>query len=99
MEPTSEQDLKRLLEEGKITQEDYSQLNETMSKSKHTHPSSLGMSASEFALRKRLLIYGFVVCCIGLPAGLLLKLPVVWGLALAGILIGFFKMKSLGIVK
>ena len=43
--------------------------------------------------RHRALTYGFVVSLVGLPIGLVLNLPVVWGLSLAGIIIGSFKSK------
>ena len=37
-------------------------------------------------------MYGFVVSIIGLPVGILLRLPVVWGLAIVGIVIGGIKI-------
>lgn len=46
--------------------------------------------------RRALLWYGFIVSVIGLPVGLALNLPVVWGLSIAGILIGGFKLRVLG---
>ncbi|MCC7474894.1 MAG: hypothetical protein IT425_05830 [Pirellulales bacterium] len=42
--------------------------------------------------RDRALIYGLVVSIVGLPVGIALGLPVVWGLAILGILIGSFKL-------
>lgn len=42
--------------------------------------------------RNRMLMYGFVVSIIGLPVGILLRLPVVWGLAIVGIVIGGIKI-------
>ena len=44
------------------------------------------------ARRHRMLMYGFVVSIIGLPIGVFLKLPVVWGLAILGIIIGGIKI-------
>ena len=44
--------------------------------------------AYEAARRNRMLMYGFVVSIIGLPIGILLGLPAVWGLAILGIVIG-----------
>jgi hypothetical protein len=40
---------------------------------------------------KRMLAYGFVVSVIGLPVGIVLGQPVVWGLAILGIVIGGIK--------
>ena len=48
--------------------------------------------AYEAARRNRMLIYGFVVSIIGLPIGILLRLPVVWGLAVLGIVVGGVKI-------
>jgi hypothetical protein len=42
--------------------------------------------------RDRALTYGFVASIIGLPSGLYLGLPVVWGLAIFGILTGGTKI-------
>jgi hypothetical protein len=42
--------------------------------------------------RNRMLMYGFVISIIGFPIGILLKLPVVWGLAIFGIIIGGTKI-------
>jgi hypothetical protein len=41
--------------------------------------------------RDRALMYGFFVSIIGLPIGVVLELPVVWGLAILGIVIGGIK--------
>ena len=43
-------------------------------------------------LRERMLAYGLVVSAIGLPAGIVLGLPVVWGLSIAGLVVGGIKM-------
>jgi hypothetical protein len=42
--------------------------------------------------RDRMLLYGIVASVIGVPAGIVLSLPIVWGLALIGILIGSIKL-------
>jgi len=55
--------------------------------------SNLGSSGPHRAtLRDRALMYGFVVSIIGLPAGVVVGLPVVWGLAILGIVIGGIKI-------
>jgi hypothetical protein len=43
------------------------------------------------ALHNRLLMYGFVMSIVGLPIGIFLNLPVVWGLAVLGIVVGSIK--------
>ena len=47
------------------------------------------------AHRKRVLTGSFILCLIGLPIGILLKLPYVWGLAIAGIIIAGAKLMTL----
>ncbi len=47
--------------------------------------------------RRRMLTYGVVVSLIGIPVGILLKQPVVWGLAILGIVVGGIKMVRRGI--
>ncbi|MBN1346862.1 MAG: hypothetical protein JXQ73_29490 [Phycisphaerae bacterium] len=46
-------------------------------------------------MRERLLTGGLWLCLIGLPVGLYLRLPYVWGLALAGIAIAGFRLYTL----
>ena len=100
MEPTSEQELIQLLDEDKITEDEYLQLKEAMQeKQARDENDSKKMSPGEFALRKKMLIYGVSVSFIGLPVGLIMALPYVWGLSIAGIVVGLFKMKKLGIIK
>ena len=100
MEPTSEQELKQLLEEGKITEEEYQQLKKAMKQrlpEDHHYPKN--MSAGEFALRKKMLLFSLTMCVIGLPAGLILGLPFVWGLSIIGIIVNVINMKRYRIIK
>lgn len=100
MEPTSEQELKQLLEEGKITEEEYQQLKEAVRGRKPNEDIKLNtMSDGEFKLRKKMLIYGLTCSVVGLPIGLILELPYVWSLSIAGIVIGAIKMKKYRIIK
>jgi hypothetical protein len=46
-------------------------------------------------LRKKMLTYGFTMSLIGLPVGLIMKLPYVWGLADLGIIVGGLKLQLL----
>ena len=43
------------------------------------------------AFRRRLLVFGLVLCAVGVPAGFLLEMPFVSGLAIAGLVIGYLK--------
>jgi hypothetical protein len=45
------------------------------------------------AYRKRVLIGTLFLCLIGLLVGIAMKLPAVWGLSIAGIVIAGFKLK------
>ncbi len=47
------------------------------------------------AYRRRWLTGWFIICLIGLPVGLLLNIPYVWGLAIAGIIIAGAKLLAL----
>ena len=44
---------------------------------------------------RRMITYGFVASLIGLPIGVALKLPLVWGLSLAGIVLGGIKLLAI----
>ena len=99
MEPTSEQELKQLLDEGKITEEEYQQLKEAMQKKmSKSNGCSENMSKGELALRKKMLIFSLICCVIGLPAGLVLKIPFVWILSIIGIVVNLINMKRYGII-
>lgn len=42
--------------------------------------------------RKRMLVFGFVVSVVGIPFGIALHMPILWGLALAGVCVGGVKL-------
>lgn len=100
---TSEDELKKLLVEGKITEDEFRQLKHAMlagqSQQSEKEDCSNTMSDGELRLRKKLLIYSFVTSLIGLPVSLILGLPYVWGLSIAGIIVGLYKMKRYGVIK
>ncbi|MFA6186163.1 MAG: hypothetical protein WC770_02980 [Phycisphaerae bacterium] len=53
-------------------------------------------SEPEFrAFRKRTLTYSLVVSCVGLPVGIVLNLPYVWILSIAGIIISSLKLSKM----
>lgn len=43
-------------------------------------------------LKRKMLTYGFTMSLIGLPVGILLNQPYVWGLAILGIIVGGVKL-------
>ncbi|HUT30594.1 MAG TPA: hypothetical protein VMX13_12440 [Sedimentisphaerales bacterium] len=89
---SSEEDLSRLRSEDKITEAEYVELLAAIRKSatESARPSS---GEPEFqVLRKRMLTYGFVVSIIGLPVGLVMNLPYVWGLSIVGIIVGGIRL-------
>ncbi|MFH1921190.1 MAG: hypothetical protein ABIP48_15080 [Planctomycetota bacterium] len=56
-------------------------------------PLNKGVIERELRLfRKRILQYCLIVCAIGLPVGIAMELPYVWGLSIAGIVIAGFKL-------
>ena len=90
---SSEEELLRLRNEGKISEAEYEQLHSAMQ-----NPSALESRASAdsqqcqvtrelYAFRKRVLLTGLVICLIGLPSGLVLNLPLVWSLSILGIIL------------
>jgi len=61
-----------------------------------TTGSTQSSSEPEFrAFRKRLLTVGLILCIIGLPVGVLLKLPYVWVLAIVGIIVASVKLATM----
>lgn len=63
-----------------------------------TPKSEFGASHTDSdSLRKKLLWYGFICSAIGLPVGLDLRLPFVWGLSIAGFAIAGYKLRALAI--
>ncbi|HNT37328.1 MAG TPA: hypothetical protein PKH07_20210 [bacterium] len=48
------------------------------------------------AWRKRLLRRAMFLCILGIPIGLLMKLPAVWILGAIGVVVGWVKLKQMG---
>jgi hypothetical protein len=90
----SEDELLRLRDEGKISRQEYQELLAAMRKSPSNDP-QLGREPELIRLRKRLLTYSFVVSLIGLPVGLAMNLPYVWGLSIAGIIVAGNKLSRI----
>jgi hypothetical protein len=60
-----------------------------------TNPTEFPSEREFRAFRKRLLTGGLILCIIGVPAGLVLKLPYVWILAIVGIIVASVKLSTL----
>ncbi len=87
----SEEELSKLREQGKISEAEYEQLHAAMQSASAPETRASASSGScpltkeLYALRKRVLLTAFVICLLGLPTGLVLNLPLVWGLSILGL--------------
>ena len=73
---SSEEELLRLRSDGKISQSEYEELFEAMRRSGSEPVEAPRCMDPEFhAFRRRILIGGLSMCIVGLPLGLILKLP------------------------
>ncbi len=85
---TSEEELQKLREEGKISEAEYEQLLEAIRKRPAGNSRAKAPDEPQFeAFRKRILVGGFVICIVGVIFGLVLDLPLVWGLGFLGIIV------------
>jgi uncharacterized membrane protein len=85
---SSEQELLKLREEGKISEQEYAELLGTIRRSPGDKSGRELPAEPQFeAFRKRILVGGFVICIIGIVFGFILKLPLVWGLGIIGIIV------------
>ena len=46
-----------------------------------------------WAFRKRLLLFGLICCVLGLPVGIAINRPYVWGLSIIGIIVASMKLR------
>ena len=85
---SSEEELLQLREEGKISEQEYTELLGTIRRSSGNKSSKELPAEPQFqAFRKRILVGGLVICILGIVFGLILKLPLVWGLGILGIIV------------
>ena len=85
---SSEEELLKLREEGKISEQEYEELLGTIRRSPGNKSSKELPAEPQFeAFRKRILVGGFVICIMGIIFGLILKLPLVWGLGILGVIV------------
>jgi hypothetical protein len=100
---TSEQELKQLLDDGKINRDEYQELLDSMNKTKSGYPTAPVVAEPKLeAFRIRIMTGGLLICAVGLPVWLILKLPIVWGLSILGIIVALVKLsrtKSSWLVK
>jgi len=85
---SSEEELLKLRDEGKISEQEYAELLGSIRRS-HGNNSSRELPAEpQFqAFRKRILVGGFIICILGVIFGLILDVPLVWGLGFLGIIV------------
>lgn len=89
---SSEEELLKLREEGKISERQYEELLETMRRSPENFSKAGPPAEPQFqAFRKRILVGSFVICILGIVFGLILDLPLVWGLGILGIIVAPIK--------
>jgi hypothetical protein len=85
---SSEEELLKLREEGKVSEAEYQDLLAAIRKSPACKSDVKSPAEPEFqAFHKRILVGGFVICIVGVIFGLILKLPLVWGLGFLGIIV------------
>jgi len=93
---SSEAELLQLRDEGKISQAEYAELLEAMNNPTSDKPEPLTAAEPQFeVLRVRLLTFSLVSCIIGLPTGLILKLPYVWVLSILGLIVAPMKLSRI----
>ena len=93
---TSEEELLQLRDDGKISEAEYAELLEAMNNPTSGKSEPLTAAEPQFeAFRVRLLTFGLVSCIIGLPVGLILKLPYVWGLSILGLIVAPMKLSRI----
>jgi len=85
---SSEEELLKLREEGKISEQQYEELLGAIRKPPNNNSKVELPAEPQFqAFRKRILIGSLIICILGVPFGLILELPLVWGLGILGIIV------------
>ncbi len=84
---SSEEELLKLREEGKISEQEYEELLGTIRRSPGNNSNVESPAEPQFqAFRKRILIGSLIICILGVVFGLILNLPLVWGLGIFGMI-------------
>ena len=85
---SSEEELLKLREEGKISEQEYEELLMTIRRSPGNNSSVESPAEPQFqAFRKRIMVGGLIMSIVGIVFGLILNLPLVWGLGILGIIV------------
>ncbi len=85
---SSEEELLKLREEGKISEQEYEELLGTIRRSPVNNSSVESPAEPQFqAFRKRIMVGGLIMSIVGIVFGLILNLPLVWGLGILGIIV------------
>jgi hypothetical protein len=85
---SSKEELLKLREEGKISEQEYKELFGTIRRPPGHNSNVEPPAEPQFqAFQKRILVGGFIICILGVILGLILDLPFVWGLGLLGIIV------------
>ena len=93
---SSQEELLRLREEGRISETEYQKLLAAMQAPAVAEPQPGPNNEPQFrAFRRRVLTGGLVICAIGLPTGLALHLPIVWILSIVGIVVAPIKLSRM----
>jgi hypothetical protein len=89
---SSEEELLKLREEGKISEQEYEELFGAMKKSPANHSKMKPPAEPEFQVfRKRIMIGCFIISILGVIFGLILELPHVWILGIIGVIVAPLK--------
>ena len=85
---SSEEELLKLREEGKISEREYEELLGAMRSPPADHLPIEPPAEPQFqAFRKRIMIGGFIISILGVIFGLILELTLVWGLGILGTIV------------
>ena len=85
---SSEEELLKLREEGKISEQEYEELLGAMRNPSVDNSHIKPPAEPEFqAFRKRVTIGGFIISLLGIVFGIILDLPYVWVLGIVGIIV------------
>ena len=85
---SSEDELLKLRQEGKISEQEYEELLGAIKRPPANHSQMKPPAEPEFqAFRKRVMIGGFIISILGVIFGLILELPFVWVLGIIGMIV------------
>jgi len=85
---SSEGELLELRNEGKVSEAEYQDLLAAIRKSPTGKSEVKSPAEPAFqAFRKRIMVGGLIICILGVIFGLILEIPLVWGLGIFGIIV------------